>query len=257
MTVLTTSQLRQAWAPPKRNKGNAFIDAYRALDDVLRRWGFDAGHGDTGAYNPRPITGGTDWSLHAYGPGDGFTFWFGVRVVTALAVDIDWQNNPYGPVLHTNMPRGMIDEIEAIRTNDGQQVWSWGGDYKKNKDAMHFEIVTTPASLRTGIAGGPPNALVALRMAIAFSRINFHRIGAPDEDTGLKGRTEAISIAQTLLNRWWENMAKMAGRQAPPALVITGWFDGPTRESVANLQRLMGFNEFGTIGPKTWETIDR
>lgn len=152
--ALSTAQLRKAWGPPKKARGATFIPAYQALDDVFRRWQFDAGEGDTGAYNPRPITGGTDWSLHAYGPGDQYTFWWGSKVTTALAVDVDWNNNPYGPRLITNMPRKMIDEIEAIRTVNGKQVWSWGGDYTGSKDAMHFEIVCTPADLATGIAGG-------------------------------------------------------------------------------------------------------
>lgn len=154
--TLSTEQLRRAWAPPKKARGATFLAAYRALDDVLRRWRFDAGKGDTGAYNPRRITGGSGWSLHAYGPGDEFTFWFGVTVTTALAVDIDWNNNPYGPRLVTNMPRAMVDEIEAIRTNNGKQVWSWGGDYSGNKDAMHFEIVCAPADLATGIRSTTP-----------------------------------------------------------------------------------------------------
>jgi hypothetical protein len=152
--ALSTAQLRKAWGPPKKARGATFIPAYQALDDVFRRWEFDAGEGDTGAYNPRPITGGTDWSLHAYGPGDQFSFWWGLKVTTALAVDVDWNNNPYGPRLITNMPRKMVDEIEAIRTVNGKQVWSWGGDYTGSKDAMHFEIVCTPADLATGIAGG-------------------------------------------------------------------------------------------------------
>lgn len=257
MTILDTQQLRVAWHPPKQSKGNIFLPAYQALDDVFRRWHFDAGKGDTGAYNPRPITGGTGWSLHAYGPGNKFTFWFGVTVVTALAVDVDWQNNPYGPVLHTNMPRGMIDEIKAIRTNNGRQVWGWGGDYRSNKDAMHFEIVCSPFDLFTGIKAGPSNDLIHLRMAINFARLGFHDIGATGEDTNRTGRTEAIKIAQMLLNRWYSNLAKLAGRPAPPALVVTGWFDGPTREAVARLQQALGFNEYGTIGPKTWEAIDR
>lgn len=254
---LTTSALRVAWAPAATPKGGVFLEAYRALDDILHRWHFDAGKGDTGAYNPRRITGGTGWSLHAYGPGDRFTFWFGVTVTTALAVDIDWTNNPYGPVLHTNMPRGMVEEIKALRTRNGKQVWGWGGDYSRNKDAMHFEIVCTPDDLRTGIASGAPPDLVKLRLAISFARIGFSNIGATGEDTTRPGRAEAITIAQHLLNRWYADMAKLARVPAPPALVVTGWFDGPTRQAVAKLQQMLGFNEFGTIGPKTWATIDR
>lgn len=154
--TLTTSQLRREFDPPGETKGSMFIPAYRALDDVLRRWQFDGGQGDTGAYNKRKITGGSGWSLHAYGPGDRFTFWWGSVVTTALAVDIDWQNNPYGPQLVTNMPRAMVDEILAIRTNTGAQVWRWGGDYGGNKDAMHFEIVCTRADLASGIRTPTP-----------------------------------------------------------------------------------------------------
>lgn len=155
MAILTTEQLRQEYAPAATPKGDLFLAAYRALDDVFRAWHFDAGQGDTGAYNPRRITGGTGWSLHAYGPGDRFTFWWGSTVTTALAVDVDWDNNPYGPVLHTNMPADMIAAVKAIRTNSGAQVWGWGGDYRGNKDAMHFEIVCRKVDLLTGIAGGP------------------------------------------------------------------------------------------------------
>jgi hypothetical protein len=48
-----------------------------------------------GAYNCRAITGGTDYSLHAYG----------------IAGDFWWDLNPYGSTLVTNMPQGMVDEI--------------------------------------------------------------------------------------------------------------------------------------------------
>jgi hypothetical protein len=30
-------------------------------------------------------------------------------------------------------------------------VWRWGGDYAGNKDAMHFEIVCSPADLEAGV----------------------------------------------------------------------------------------------------------
>ena len=45
------------------------------------------------------------------------------------------------------------DEILAIRTKNGKQVWRWGGHYTTNRDAMHYEIVCTPADLATGIKG--------------------------------------------------------------------------------------------------------
>lgn len=45
----------------------------------------------------------------------------------------------------------MVQAIEAIRTNSGAVLWRWGGRYRNNKDAMHYEIVCSEASLRSGI----------------------------------------------------------------------------------------------------------
>lgn len=262
---LNTAQLRRAWAPKATPKGDIFIPAYQALDQTLRRWHFDGGRGDTGAYNDRPITGGTGPSLHAFGPGDRFTFWFGVTVVTALAVDIDWTNNPYGPALHTNMPGGMVAEAKAWRTNTGAQLWGWGGNYRGNKDPMHFEIVCAPNDLRSGIRSlnlGPPPAppagdLAQLRMAINFAKLGFHDIGATGEDVHRDGRAAAIRIAQTLLNRWADQFAAMAGQPNPRDIAVTGEFDQPTRDAVIAVQRILRIPELGTIGLGTWDAIDR
>lgn len=149
--VLATSALRNLWAPACGRKGRTYTAAYRALDTVMHRHDYHPRPGVTGAYNCRKITGGSGYSLHAYGVGDIFTFWTGVRCATSLAVDINWDTNPYGPRLVTDMPRPMIDDIQAIRTNSGAQVWRWGGYYRGNKDAMHFEIVCSPSDLATGI----------------------------------------------------------------------------------------------------------
>lgn len=149
--TLSTSALRTAWAPACQPKGDVFLDAYRALDAVFQAHDYQPSAPDCGAYNCRKITGGTGYSLHSYGPGDRFTFWTGVTISTALAVDINWRDNPYGPNLVTDMPRAMVDDVLRIRTRNGQQVWRWGGDYRTNKDAMHFEIVCGPRDLGTGI----------------------------------------------------------------------------------------------------------
>ena len=110
------------------------VDAVKALNAVLIDWDYRTRR-DTGAYNCRQITGGTNYSLHAYG----------------TAIDINWQTNPYGHHLITDMPIGMIEAIEGIRTAGGVQVWRWGGRYSNNKDAMHFEVVASPAELARGI----------------------------------------------------------------------------------------------------------
>ena len=111
------------------------VDALKALNAVLIDWDYRTRRADTGAYNCRQITGGTNYSLHAYG----------------TAIDINWQTNPYGHHLITDMPIGMIEDIEAIETVGGVQVWRWGGRYSNNKDAMHFEVVASPAELARGI----------------------------------------------------------------------------------------------------------
>ena len=111
------------------------VDAVKALNAVLIDWDYRTRRADTGAYNCRQITGGRSYSLHAYG----------------IAVDLNWSTNPYGHHLITDMPIGMIEDIEGIRTAGGVQVWRWGGRYSNNKDAMHFEVVASPAELARGI----------------------------------------------------------------------------------------------------------
>lgn len=147
--ILTTSQLRNAWDPPcigphptvalngrgKVSVRPSIIEAVKALDACLVAHHYVTRAADTGAYVCRKITGGTGKSLHAYG----------------IALDINWSTNPYGPRLHTDMPPAMVAAIKAIRTMKGRQVWGWGGDYRGNKDAMHYEVVCTPQDLAAGI----------------------------------------------------------------------------------------------------------
>lgn len=145
----TTSDLRRWWAPHCTGPWtrlelygtgvitvrSACAPAFRRLDSIMQKWDYKTERHHTGAYNCRQITGGTNWSLHAYG----------------IAADYNWQRNPYGPTLITDMPMGMVEEIEALRTNSGQRVFRWGGRYSRNKDAMHYEIFCSPADLATGI----------------------------------------------------------------------------------------------------------
>lgn len=120
----------------------AIIDAVRALNDVLRRHDYRTRAFDTGAYACRLKVSGNGWSPHAY----------------KVALDLNWTTNPYGPRLITDMSRAMVDEILALRTNSGAQLWQWGGDWRGNKDAMHYQIATTPAHVATGVRGRSPGA---------------------------------------------------------------------------------------------------
>ncbi len=153
MAYAAQSSLRSWWSPACRGpwvtislygSGRvtvrpAITDAVKALNKVLTSYKYATRYADTGAYNCRRVTGGSTYSLHAYG----------------IAMDINWQSNPYSRTLRTDMFRygdgRMPYRIEAIRTNNGRQVWRWGGWFSGNKDAMHYEITCSPSDLRTGI----------------------------------------------------------------------------------------------------------
>lgn len=149
--VLSTAQLRKVYAPNCASIDRHMEVAYSGLDACFKAFAYAPRQKDTGSANCRKITGGTGWSLHAFFDNGKFVFWNGVTVTMALACDTNWQTNPYGPRLITDRPRAMIDAILRIRTNNGKQVWAWGGYYSGNKDAMHDEIVCAPEDLATGL----------------------------------------------------------------------------------------------------------
>ncbi len=151
--MLTQSQIRSYWAPRctgpfatvslygngKVTVDAAIVSAVKSLNTVLAAYRYSTRAADTGAYNCRLNTSGTGYSMHAYG----------------IAIDINWLSNPYSRYLKTDMFKygdgRMPHRICAIRTNNGKQVWNWGGFWSGNKDTMHYEVVCTPADLRTGI----------------------------------------------------------------------------------------------------------
>lgn len=140
--------MREAWGSPCTPRLGKFVfwtgipisideryrQAYVALDAILKAWNYVV-RSDTWGYNCRKITGGTGYSLHAW----------------ALPPDVNSITNPYGPRLVTDMPRDMVEAILAVRTMGGQQVWGWGGNYRGNKDAMHFDPQAFPSEIAQGI----------------------------------------------------------------------------------------------------------
>jgi peptidoglycan hydrolase-like protein with peptidoglycan-binding domain len=171
--------------------------------------------------NCRKITGGSGYSLHAYG----------------IAADLNWSTNPYGSRLVTDMPGAMIADIKAIRTNNGKQVFRWGGDYKGNKDAMHFEVICTPADLATGLQGGPtptshPVDLAAfLQQTVACSANTFRR-----------GETGAcIGVIQ-----------RICSTKFAQSISVDGDFGPATEQAVKAVQRQRGVTDDGIVGPQTW-----
>lgn len=189
----STQELRDLWTPACAAKGDVLFPAYDALDTILERHRYRPRSGVTGAYNCRKITGGTGWSLHAYGPGERYTLWTGVPVAMAVAVDINWDKNPYGPRLVTDMPREMVTEILAIKTIDGLPVWRWGGYYANNKDAMHYEVVVSPTELARGIAGVGTDEEAELGAALDAIMVQFDQQNRAIDH--MKGSLAAIITA--------------------------------------------------------------
>ncbi len=146
----STAELRKVWGPAcaskldrvimysgaRLNVAPATTEAWRALDMIMQQHKYIPGRG-TGAFNCRTITGGKGKSLHSFG----------------IAADINPASNPYRSDnrLITDMPAPMIRAIKAIRTQGGKVVFRWGGDYRTVKDAMHFEVVVSPAELADGL----------------------------------------------------------------------------------------------------------
>ncbi len=146
----TTAEIRAAWgSTPCRPRLVDFtfwtgvpipidartLEANRALDQVFRNWNYRPKGGQTFGYSCRRIAGSSNWSLHAW----------------AIADDINSITNPYTSRLITDMPRDMVEAALAIRTKGGHEVWGWGGNFRGSKDAMHYEVVASPAELATGI----------------------------------------------------------------------------------------------------------
>lgn len=138
---LTKKQFLGIWVTIRKE----IVEAVECMAFIMAWYNWAPEGPDTGAMNCRLRTGSTtELSNHSWG----------------TAIDIDWLQNGYGKTLVTNMPRAMVDEIVAMRTNSGHQVWRWGGDWDGNPatghsvyDAMHYEICCTKAQIATGIAG--------------------------------------------------------------------------------------------------------
>jgi hypothetical protein len=204
--MMSTSQLRKEWAPPcdmalvtlglhgegRVSVRTEIVDMVDALNQWLIEYGYLTRKEDTGAYNCRMITGGDDYSLHAYG----------------IALDLNWQTNPYGNYHppRTDMPAGMTDGIQAVRSNSGAQVWRWGGTYSGNTDAMHFEIVCSRADVASGV--------------------NFNTLPGDRSDTSKDGFLMALSDDQQ--NTVFAG--SLASLQVQQEVVGTTDADGKTRQ---------------------------
>ncbi len=230
--MLTTIQLRKAWphacgVPLTRvdlvqgvriECHERIVTAVRALGLVMQAHRYPVRKGDTGAYNCRAITGGSGSSLHSHG----------------IAIDVNWNTNPYREdnVLVTDMPRAMVKAILAIRTNDGKEVWGWGGAYRSVKDAMHYEIVCAPADLATGIDWKTVEQPT-------LSPAEFHLwplVQRGDRGPAVESLHEMLGVA----------------KRGDPGF---GIFGPVTEARVREYQRTHGLTADGRVGRQTWTAL--
>lgn len=196
------------------------VEAVKALNAVLVAFRYLTRAGDTGAYNCRLKVGGNGWSIHSL----------------KIALDINWITNPYGPRLVTDYPPAMVRAILAIRTNSGAQVWSWGGSWDGNKDAMHWQIACTRRDLASGInwgtvAGFAPTVTPVERPAVTSPVVT------PPPYVGAPPTTPEVPLVKLIRNN-------ITGHPDRGAVWIL-WTDGtrrgvPTAEHLPEIERLYG-----------------
>lgn len=197
------------------------VRAFRAVGRIMRTHQYVVRSDVTGAYNCRKLTGSaTVISAHAQG----------------IALDVNWDTNPYRTdKLVTDMPVAMREAIEALRTDQGELAvrggWDWDGRPEtphSNYDAMHIEIIATPAQLKAGFS------------IEAFNRDD--RWAWPLLARGEHGH--AIAQLQVLVDR-------ALGRN----LEADGFFGMFTEEAVRAYQTSRGLVSDGVVGLGTWTAL--
>ena len=173
------------------------VPAFKAWEQVRAKHGYvlhpPYPEGDSGTGNCRHIGNDSNrpWSSHAW--------WAGI--------DANWQTNPDGSRLKTDVPKAMRDDLQALRTKKtGAFVWRWGGDWDRDPrtghsyyDAMHWEIHATPSELTEGIAGTEEDILAAVtREEFDELKADVKRILDVVEETvsvdGVKKRADGIKL---------------------------------------------------------------
>src|SRR5262249_23169773 len=134
--------------------------------------------------------------------------------------------------LVTDMPKAMVNDILAIRTNNGQQLWGWGGNYRSAKDAMHFEIVCAPADVATGI-----NWSTVKQPKLTPTKVDqWPLIGRGDGGPAVEELHKRLKIVK-------------------PGEPGFGIFGPVTEAAVGEYQRTHGLTADGRVGMQTWTAI--
>jgi hypothetical protein len=172
----------------------------------------------TGGFNYRKIANTDRYSCHAYG----------------VAVDINWQLNPVtrDGSIKTNFKDSTIEKILNIKTQDGLQIFRWGGNYKSYKDPMHFEIYVTPDELSKGI------------VRKNFDQKEFIKLGLATKPLRKGDKGNGVKYIQELLNEVNNSM-----------LIPDGDFGSLTQAEVLMFQKKAGLIEDGIVGANTYAKL--
>lgn len=235
--VLTEAQRLDAWGPTcKQVMGRVTIDgrslachekaitAFTAWEMIRATHGYPVSGTDTGIYNCRRIGNSPSrpWSAHAW----------------ALALDVNWLTNPDGSKLKTDLPPAMQKDLQELRTNSGQFVFRWGGDWDRDPttshsyyDAMHWEVVAHPDDLASGIAG-----------LMLYPEDEMQQVLSQGS------RGAGVAKVQAKLNRWQDDAVNIHGfNRAFPELKTDGIFGPATRNAVVHYQRAAGLQQTGEL----------
>jgi hypothetical protein len=202
------------------------------------------------------------WRVESVAPaGRGEVFCPTVEGTHTFTLDgwlLTGNTNPYTKKgLITDLPRAMVEAIEAIRTQGGHRVFRWGGDWNDNNitdeqvyDAMHFEIVASPDELTTGIdwhtvAGHGADLPVPIPIPLPPAQ--------------KPGRTVSLSLTLPVLQLGdkGENVRRLQKQfvSIGTKLEVTGAFDDATDAAVRQTQTFHGLTVDGIVGEQTWKTL--
>lgn len=212
------------------------------LADETERRGYLAKLGQTGAMNCRPIAGTKTPSNHSYG----------------LAIDWNWQSNPYSSSkTHTN-PQWMYDLW-------ARYGWANGSMYSGPWDWMHFEQMGTPAQVDAltalaehEILGNPsptvpiipPAPVPGTATPIVWTKETDVILPVLYEGDGKKG-TPRGNLHWYVLSL--QALLSVRGVSKSPAL--DGVFGPATTAAVKELQTRQKITADGAVGPATWPWV--
>jgi hypothetical protein len=187
---------------------------------------------DTGSYNCRYIAGTQKRSRHSW----------------AVAIDANWQSNPYTSPLRTDRPQWERDRWNRFG-------FAGGWDYSGDKDAMHAEAMM-PVALSPQLLALARKELLPIIQGLPAKPVPKPVTPTPaprGKPVLRRGSTgTAVRNLQAGLARIFP-----AYRHTCGALPATGNFLIVTECWVKQFQRASGLVADGVVGPSTWAKLAR